>query len=653
MITDKNHTSISPLDRVLDLLPDAKRKNGYYMARCPAHEDKEPSLSISQGNKGVVLTCHAGCDTALILEEIGLDYPDLFEDDLYSGNGHKKPTATEKHEWTIKDPDGNAAAIHHRLDLDNGEKRVWWTRPDGSKGLGGIRTSELPLYGSERVKDYPEDVPIIVCEGEKATDALLAVGIPALGTVTGASSTPGAEPLEVLRGKRAILWPDADDAGRAHMERIAAKLQGVASEVRMYGWEDQEDAPKEGADAADHPAVKAGATDYVRAMLEEALIWEPQSANSDPAHEGHSRSHSLSRLGTGNDPKRSIRAVSFRGRAKPDPRRWVVDRAVPEGYATSWYGEGGIAKSLLVEHLGLSVAASGIETWAGLAIETVPVIFGDFELDETEHLRRAQQLVAGMGLAEMPSDFYYLPLSGVPIKEAFGIAAEECKQLGAGLFIVDSVGFALEGDAELAKDVLGFCRDCIQPIKDAGGVPLLIDHQAKVVKGEKYSDKQAFGSVYKTNFVRSSFQMRGSWGGNELTSTFTHKKSNFGPKLEDFSLRVTFEKDLITVERLAEALESPDQGPTKKQQVFKALERLGGATAERVTEETGINIKTVRNAINEMLNEDPPALRDTGEKVGRSRIVIPAFPTYLGNGNGNDDGLFEGFPEPVLAGGAA
>ena len=35
------------------------------MARCPAHEDKTPSLSISDGDGGRLLTfCHAGCAPA-------------------------------------------------------------------------------------------------------------------------------------------------------------------------------------------------------------------------------------------------------------------------------------------------------------------------------------------------------------------------------------------------------------------------------------------------------------------------------------------------------------------------------------------------------------------------------------------------------------
>src|SRR5438034_8195110 len=30
-------------------------------------------------------------------------------------------------------------------------KQMWWRRPDGRRGLGGHRTADLPLYGSERL----------------------------------------------------------------------------------------------------------------------------------------------------------------------------------------------------------------------------------------------------------------------------------------------------------------------------------------------------------------------------------------------------------------------------------------------------------------------------------------------------------------------
>lgn len=41
------------------------------MCRCPAHIDNTPSLSIRQGDKGILVTCFAGCDREVVLREIG------------------------------------------------------------------------------------------------------------------------------------------------------------------------------------------------------------------------------------------------------------------------------------------------------------------------------------------------------------------------------------------------------------------------------------------------------------------------------------------------------------------------------------------------------------------------------------------------------
>ena len=34
---------------------------GSYTACCPAHDDKTPSLSITEISDGVLIHCHAGC----------------------------------------------------------------------------------------------------------------------------------------------------------------------------------------------------------------------------------------------------------------------------------------------------------------------------------------------------------------------------------------------------------------------------------------------------------------------------------------------------------------------------------------------------------------------------------------------------------------
>jgi hypothetical protein len=140
-------------------------------------------------------------------------------------------------DYPIRDAEARLIARHVRVDNPDGTKRsMWWELPDGSKGLNETPLEDLPLYGAEQVGDWDEDDLIVVVEGEKARDSLIRAGLPALGTVTGAAGVPGQEALEVLRNRRVCLWPDEDDAGRKHMERVAERLHDIAAEVLVYTW---------------------------------------------------------------------------------------------------------------------------------------------------------------------------------------------------------------------------------------------------------------------------------------------------------------------------------------------------------------------------------------------------------------------------------
>jgi len=76
-----------PVDLVLDRLEGVKERGDDYQALCPAHDDREPSLSVSQGDDGsALLKCFAGCETEDVVAALGLGMGDLFE----RRNGHKK-----------------------------------------------------------------------------------------------------------------------------------------------------------------------------------------------------------------------------------------------------------------------------------------------------------------------------------------------------------------------------------------------------------------------------------------------------------------------------------------------------------------------------------------------------------------------------------
>jgi hypothetical protein len=82
----------APLDLVLGRLPDARRNGRGWQARCPAHDDREPSLSIDVGDDGKVLVhCHAGCDFTAIVAALGLQATDLFSDHGRGEGGRSIP----------------------------------------------------------------------------------------------------------------------------------------------------------------------------------------------------------------------------------------------------------------------------------------------------------------------------------------------------------------------------------------------------------------------------------------------------------------------------------------------------------------------------------------------------------------------------------
>ncbi len=51
-----------------------------WMACCPAHADKSPSLAITLKNEKILLHCFSGCASLEVINAIGLDFADLFTD---------------------------------------------------------------------------------------------------------------------------------------------------------------------------------------------------------------------------------------------------------------------------------------------------------------------------------------------------------------------------------------------------------------------------------------------------------------------------------------------------------------------------------------------------------------------------------------------
>jgi CHC2 zinc finger len=66
--------------------------SGKYIALCPAHPDKSPSLGIKQTDEGKILIhCFSGCDVSNIIAAVGLDLGDLMPENRSYQKGSKSP----------------------------------------------------------------------------------------------------------------------------------------------------------------------------------------------------------------------------------------------------------------------------------------------------------------------------------------------------------------------------------------------------------------------------------------------------------------------------------------------------------------------------------------------------------------------------------
>ena len=67
------------VNEILSRLRKVRRTGGGWTAICPAHDDREPSLSINEGDDGrILLYCHAGCPTESVLTTLDMTFKDLF-----------------------------------------------------------------------------------------------------------------------------------------------------------------------------------------------------------------------------------------------------------------------------------------------------------------------------------------------------------------------------------------------------------------------------------------------------------------------------------------------------------------------------------------------------------------------------------------------
>lgn len=84
-----------PADTLLSRLDGVRQTGpGRWLARCPAHDDRRPSLSIRETDDGTVLIHDfGGCEAVDVIAAVGLELADLFPDSDGHPGGHPRAHA--------------------------------------------------------------------------------------------------------------------------------------------------------------------------------------------------------------------------------------------------------------------------------------------------------------------------------------------------------------------------------------------------------------------------------------------------------------------------------------------------------------------------------------------------------------------------------
>ena len=254
--------------------------NGESMCRCPAHDDKTASLSVAQGDKGIVLKCMAGCDTKSVLTALGLGLKDLF-DDKEAGQG--KPQAKDRVKTAAVKPStaggrpfksyqeayarlGSVDCVYQYRDEEDlllfevarikttDGKTFRQHHPVGTESLpfiSGVKGIRSVIYRLREVRDaILANKPVFVVEGEKDADRLHGLGYVATTSAMGAEKWK-TEHSDSLRGALVIILPDNDEPGHKHAKQVRDSLLGKAASVRIVDLKKGFDALPDKGDVSD------------------------------------------------------------------------------------------------------------------------------------------------------------------------------------------------------------------------------------------------------------------------------------------------------------------------------------------------------------------------------------------------------------------
>ncbi|HPQ16670.1 MAG TPA: hypothetical protein PLP04_15670 [Bryobacteraceae bacterium] len=217
---------------IASALGGAHRSGDGWAARCPAHQDRRPSLSLTERDGRLLVHCHAGCEQAAVI-------------DALRGRGLWPDRSNRNHEWLTWRDDIRYPADWGRIVREyiyhDVEGRPLYSvfRLDPKSFRQGYRAPSGKWIWRKHPKQVPYRLPevllaeiIFVTEGEKDVETLREWGFAATCNAGGAGKWR-ADWGPLFARKTVIILPDNDEPGLAHARQVAAALLPHAAQMAI------------------------------------------------------------------------------------------------------------------------------------------------------------------------------------------------------------------------------------------------------------------------------------------------------------------------------------------------------------------------------------------------------------------------------------
>jgi 5S rRNA maturation endonuclease (ribonuclease M5) len=541
---------MTALENVLDKLDGAKRSGSSWVARCPAHEDRNPSLSIDERDdgKGAIVKCHANCTTEAITAAIGMTVADLFDD---------KPTTTSRRivaTYPYHDEHGNVLYEVVRYDPKDFRQR----RPDGRGGwVWKLDDTRRVLYRLPELLAADPSATVFVVEGEKDADALVAAGYTATCGPQGAGKWSKVSDVArtVLVDRDVMVVADRDEPGRAHAREVAASLTGIASHVTVIE-------AASGKDAADHLAAGRTVAEFVTVASTDRTIdaepldeWLGRGEDSPPDAADDEETNipesfvpvDLAEVVNGNYVQPTPTMLIRHGDG-------IESALIYPGLVNGIHGDSGIGKSWTAVLLIKERIEAG-ETVMLLDLEDTPVSI-------VSRLR-----LIGLGPEQIPAQLIYIRPTDPFTPAVMQYLTRMISDREVTAVVIDSLGeaFGTEGINEDRDNEVGpWLRAVARVLADAGPAVVLVDHSTKSSDRQLHASgskrkKAAFGGASYLIEVVTGFA-KGKDGRLRIVCA-KDRHGNYRPWEHVAWLDMTTHLDgAVTLELIAPATEDDEGG---------------------------------------------------------------------------------------------